>query len=149
MAARYQLLDAYAEVGRTTELKALAEETLTLVPGDPQVRRYLNARGEAVILPPAAPGAETADGLLNTSLRLYQAGDFQGSIDAARKALALKPDFAEAYNNIAASFASLRQWEEAIQAAREALRLKPDFPLARNNLAWAEAEKQKAKPGSQ
>ena len=87
---------------------------------------------------------QCAGGLLNASLRQYQAGDFQGSIDTARKALALKPDFAEAYNNIAAGFASLKRWDEAIQAAHEALRLKPDYPLAQNNLRWAEGEKQKA-----
>ena len=69
------------------------------------------------------------------------------NIDAARQALALKPDYAEAFNNIAAAHASLRQWDEAIRAAQEALRLRPDFPLARNNLAWAEGESRKAKAG--
>ena len=142
--ARRLLLDAYAKAGRAAELKALAGETLALAPGDPETRRYLDDRGEAVL--PQAPGArgvETAESYLDTSLQLYRAGDFQGSIDAARNAIALKPGYAEAYNNIAASYASLRRWDEAIEAAREALRLRPDFPLARNNLRWAEAEKQK------
>jgi tetratricopeptide (TPR) repeat protein len=85
-----------------------------------------------------------AANFLNTSFRHYEAGDFQGSVDAARMALRLRPDYAEAYNNIAAGLASLKRWDEAIQAAREALRVNPDFPLARNNLAWAEAEKQKS-----
>ena len=143
VSARYQLLDAYAKAGQTAALKALAAETLALVPGDPQVNRYLNAPGDALAAPPADRRAETADTFLDASLRLYQAGDFRGSIDAARQALVLRPDLPEAHNNIAAGFASLGQWDEAIAAAREALRLKPDFPLARNNLAWAEAEKRK------
>lgn len=146
--ARYQLMAAFAKAGQTTELKALAGQTLALAPTDPIARQYVDDRGE-VILERTAPAApETAADLLNNSLHRYQAGDFQGSIDAARKALALDPDLAEAHNNLAAAFASLRQWDEAIKAAREALRLKPDFPLARNNLAWAEAEKQKANQGS-
>jgi Flp pilus assembly protein TadD len=142
--ARHLLLDAYAKAGRAAELKALAAETLALAPGDPETRRYLDGRGE-VALPqaPGARGVETAESLLDTSLQRYRAGDFQGSIDAARNAIALKPGYPEAYNNIAAANASLRRWDEAIEAAREALRLRPDFPLARNNLRSAEAEKQK------
>ena len=148
--ARYQLLDAYARMRQTEALKALAVDTLSLVPGDQRVRQYLDERGE-VVLPPAAQysaqvpsTATTPDGWLNVSLRAYQSGDYLGSIDAAQKAIALKADLPEAYNNIAAAYASLRQWDDAIQAANEALRLKPDFPLARNNLAWAESEKRKA-----
>jgi Flp pilus assembly protein TadD len=124
-------------------LKALAMGTLALAPGDPIAGQYLNERGEVVVERIAPAVVETAADLLNASLGRYQVGDFQGSIDAARKALDLKPDYAEAYNNIAAGFASLQRWDEAIQAAREALRLKPDYPLARNNLRWAEGEKQK------
>jgi tetratricopeptide (TPR) repeat protein len=119
---------------------------LALAPGDPIAGKYLNERGGPAAQPVAGPATvPIADALLNTSLDRYRAGDFTGSIEAARQALALKPDFAEAYNNIAAGFASLHQWDEAIVAAREALRLKPDFPLARNNLAWAEGESRKPK----
>ena len=63
------------------------------------------------------------------------------AIGAAQTALYLKPDYAEAYNNIGAAYASLRIWDPAIQAAQQALRLRPDFPLAKNNLAWALAQK--------
>lgn len=146
--ARTQLMALYARAGRTAELKALAQETLALAPDDPIARKYLNDGGEAAV-EQIGSAADTAADLLNTSLRRYQAGDFQGSIDAASKALDLRPGLAEAHNNLAASFASLRKWDAAIHAAREALRLKPDFPLARNNLAWAEAEKRKANQGSE
>jgi tetratricopeptide (TPR) repeat protein len=145
--ARYQLLGAYARTGRAAELKALAAATLTMAPGDPIAGQYLNDRGEVAAERIAPAAVETATGLLNASLHRYQSGDFEGSIDAASRALKLKPDYAEAHNNMAASFAALRQWDEAIREAREALRLKPDFPLARNNLAWAEAEKRKADQG--
>jgi tetratricopeptide (TPR) repeat protein len=86
-----------------------------------------------------------AANFLNVSFRRYAAGDLEGSIDAARMAVGLRPGYAEAYNNIAAGLASLHRWDEAITAAEEALKLKPDFPLARNNLAWAAGEREKAR----
>jgi tetratricopeptide (TPR) repeat protein len=146
--ARYQLLSAYARTGASAPLKALAAETLAMAPGDAVVQQYLDGRGAIVPARLAAASVPTAADLLNSSLRRYQTGDFQGSIDAARQALELKPDLAEAHNNIAAGFAAMQRWDEAIAAAHEALRLKPDFPLARNNLQWAETEKQKATAGS-
>lgn len=85
----------------------------------------------------------TAADYLNLSLEHYAAGRYPECIMAARAALELRPEYAEAFNNLAAAYASLQKWDDAIRAAREAVRLKPDFQLARNNLAWAETEKQK------
>ncbi|HUA99623.1 MAG TPA: tetratricopeptide repeat protein, partial [Terracidiphilus sp.] len=73
-----------------------------------------------------------------------RAGNYEKSIADARAALRLRPDYAEAYNNIAAACASLGQWDNAIAAATKAVRLKPGFQLAKNNLAWAESEKARA-----
>ena len=86
----------------------------------------------------------TADDWLNASLRDNQAGQYEKSIDDARQALRLRPDYAQAYNNIAAAYNSMHNWDEAITAAEAAVRLKPDFQLARNNLAWALAQKKLA-----
>ena len=88
----------------------------------------------------------TADQWLNLSRSYHQQGNYLEAIAAAQTALYLKPDFAEAYNNIGAAYASLEMWDLAIQAAQQALRLKPDFPLARNNLAWALQQKQRESP---
>ena len=83
----------------------------------------------------------TADGYLDLSLRLYQSGKYQECIDAAQKALRLSPNYAEAYNNIAAAYEGMGQWDKAIDAAQQAMRLKPDFQLAKNNLAWSLSQK--------
>ena len=85
--------------------------------------------------------------LLNQSLAQYQAGEFAASISSARAALQLDPSSAEAWNNMAAGYASLHHWDEAIAAAQHAVALKPDFQLAKNNLAWALSEKEKARAG--
>ena len=91
----------------------------------------------------SAPAPRTPEDFLNLSLRLNQAGQYRASIAAAQAALRLRPVYAEAWNNIAAGYSSLHEWDQAIEAAQQAIRIKPDFQLAKNNLAWALAQKQK------
>ena len=90
---------------------------------------------------PAAPTPQTAQAFLDRSYEACQKRQSQDCIAAAKEAIRLKPDFAEAYNNIAAAYEDLGMWDEAITAAKEAVRLKPDFQLAKNNLAWSESQK--------
>jgi len=86
-------------------------------------------------------GSMTAEDWLNASLRDNQAGQYEKSIQDAKAALRIRPGYAEAYNNIAASYESMKKWDRAIDAARTAVSLKPDFQLAKNNLAWALSQK--------
>jgi protein O-mannosyl-transferase len=88
-----------------------------------------------------AVAKSSVDGLIEESLRLNLAGEYPQSIAAARRALALDPRSAEAWNNIAADNEAMRRWDEAIAAAREAIALKPDLQIAKNNLAWSLAQK--------
>jgi uncharacterized protein (TIGR02996 family) len=83
----------------------------------------------------------TAEDFINASLGLNQAGRYVESIAAARKALQLSPNSAEAWNNIAADNEALHRWDDAIAAAQKAISLRPDFQLAKNNLAWSLAQK--------
>jgi hypothetical protein len=92
----------------------------------------------------AAAATLAAARLLDLSLNYYQAGKFPEAIGAAQAAIRIKPDFPEAYNNMAASYSNLKQWDAAIAAAQKALILKPDFTLARNNLNWALEQKRLA-----
>jgi tetratricopeptide (TPR) repeat protein len=52
-------------------------------------------------------------------------------------ALELRPNYADAWNNICAGYNKLGRYEEAAAACEQALRYKPDFELARNNLQYA------------
>jgi protein O-mannosyl-transferase len=90
---------------------------------------------------PTPPANKTAEDWLNESLNDNRAGRYEVSIRNAQQALRLRPDYAEAYNNISAGYASMHKWDEAISAARAAVYLKPDFQLAKNNLAWALSQK--------
>jgi Flp pilus assembly protein TadD len=146
--SRDLLMEGYAWLGNWQALSALARETLQLSPGDEIARKLLEypmVRAGVVpprpASPPAAPPDPAIRPLLEEAQREYQSGKYTGSIAAARKALAVHPDSAEAYNLIAASYNSLQRWDDAIQAGLQAVNLKPDFQLARNNLMWSLAQK--------
>jgi len=80
---------------------------------------------------------KTPEQYLALSLQNYTDGNYEESIAAAESALSLKPDYAEAFNNICAANNKLGRFEEAAKDCEQALRIKPDFDLARNNLHYA------------
>ena len=65
----------------------------------------------------------------------------RGQVDEAiahyRKALEIKPDYAEAHNNLGNALAGRGQVDEAIAHYRKALEIKPDYAEAHNNLGNA------------
>jgi tetratricopeptide (TPR) repeat protein len=129
--ARYLLMQVYSEQGNKASYEGLVQETLKLTGQSPAA-----SQAAPTVIQGVGPEEQ-----LHISAEFCRAGKFQECIDAARKALALRPDYAEAYNNIAAAYTSLRRWDEGIQAATEAIRLKPDFELAKKNLQRARAGK--------
>ena len=145
MSARYLLLELYAAHGLWTEIKSLAQDSMRLAPDDPIVLKYLTLEqqfsGQVAYAEVQARIRPTPDNLLQLSSLYHQAARYQDCIAAAQQALRLRPDSAEAYNNIAAAHLSLSQWDQAIQAATQALRIKPDFQFARNNLDFAKSQK--------
>ena len=54
--------------------------------------------------------------------------------DSYKKALALKPDFAQAYYNLGIMLQKLHKLEEAEASYKKAIALNPDFAIAHNNL---------------
>jgi lipoprotein NlpI len=52
--------------------------------------------------------------------------------------LKIRPDYAEAYNNICSAYIKLEEYEKAIEACNHALKIKPDYELAKNNLLIAQ-----------
>ena len=92
----------------------------------------------------SVPAPSPADAAMQRSLAHAQANRYQECIDAARDALKLKPDYAEAYNNLGYCSGGLGKFDEAVQYLNLALRIRPDFQLAKGNLAWVQAERAKA-----
>jgi protein O-mannosyl-transferase len=145
---RYLLMQVYASQGAWTALTAMANQVLGMVPGDAAALGYLNrahSGGDDLSQAEQTVRAHpTPEEYLQLSLLYHQAGKYRECIEAAGQALRLKPDYAEAYNNMAAAYEDMSMWDAAIAAAQQAVRLKPDFQLARNNLAWSLDQKRKA-----
>jgi protein O-mannosyl-transferase len=133
---------AYGALRQWDEAMRNAREALRLRPGFPLAKNNLAWYEQASKRPSAGDGAQgSADALVEESLRLNLAGEYPQSIAMAKRALALNPRSAEAWNNIAADDEAMRRWDDAIAAAREAIALKPDLQIAKNNLAWSLAQK--------
>jgi len=130
------LIQAESKSGDLSAARQAATETLAVAPDDAVALQALQTPATATV-----PAAQDADFWVNESLRLYQSAQYEASIAAARKAVAINPGYAAAWNNIAAGEASLHHWDEAIAAAQKAVALQPDFQLAKNNLAWAQSQK--------
>lgn len=86
---------------------------------------------------PAASGKSKLIELQRLAASAYAGGRYQESARLIRQALALRPNIAEAHNDLGASLAALERYDEAIGEYREAVRLKPGFYQARCNLAAA------------
>ena len=65
------------------------------------------------------------------------------SIEAYNKALAIKPDYADAYYNMGNALKEQGKLEEAIEAYNKALAIKPDYADAYNNMGIALKEQGK------
>jgi tetratricopeptide (TPR) repeat protein len=143
--ARYMLMDIYFEESEFEKLVEFADQTLLIIPGDPKTISYLNAikkgksRLEKTI--EIAGQNKTPENFLELSLRYYEAEQYMKSIEAAKEALKLRPDYDLAYNNICAAYNELKQWDRAIEAGEKAVKLNSNNQLARNNLAWAKSQK--------
>lgn len=141
------IMDIYQEQGDFASLDSMASQVLKQNPSNIEARFYLEAaKNKQSPLDTAKAQAyakNTPQALLDLSLKYYLAGKYEECISVANEALKLKPDYAEAYNNICTAYNGLNQWDKAIPACEQAIKLKPDFQLAKNNLAWAIDEKKK------
>lgn len=139
--ARYLLMDALYETGRYEELKQLCTQTLQLIPNDGRAATYLkiaqSGKSKLQVMEESVQAKPTPEGYLELSLNYYNAGDFDKCIEASRQALKLKPDYAEAWNNICSAYNATNRFKEGADACNQAIKLKPDYTLAKNNLAWA------------
>ncbi len=145
--ARFLLMDILFETGQLEDLKRVCKETLEIIPDNEKAKQYLDAaqsgKSKMQVAEESAVASGKPEDFLNLSLQYYLAAEYQKSIDAANKALALKPNFADAYNNLGSSYNMLGKFKEGREAFLKALAIQPDNQLAKNNLAWAESELKK------
>lgn len=129
---------------RLSEADFHVKEALRLSSGHEYAQWLQGILGNATVslLEQAIKTAEltpTPENYLNLSLQLYRSDDFKGCIKACEVALALRPDYADAWNNICSAYNAMGRWKEGVAACEKAIALQPDYPLAKNNLNWAKS----------
>ena len=76
--------------------------------------------------------------LYNLSGACYASlGQFDTAVKNYKKSLTIKPDYAEAHNNLAGTLQELGQLEASIKSFEQALAIKPNYAEAFNNLVSA------------
>lgn len=145
IAACELLMNEYNETEDWEKLTLLAKSTISINPGNPVAQTYLNTsgnrKGKIDLALEDIKREPTANKYLDLSLLYYRLEKFQECINAAQEALKIKPDFAEAYNNIGSAYNALKEWDKAIEAFNEALKINPEMELAKNNLVVAQTGK--------
>src|SRR5262249_7182643 len=66
--------------------------------------------------------------------RFYELQQFESAVLSFQKAIILKPDFANAYNELGMTYAALGRHQKSVEYLQAAIRLKPQFAVAHNNL---------------
>ena len=132
--AYHLLMQDYSDDGDSDAVRSVAQMTLARFPSDSAAQTWLT--GATAIRP-------TPESWLNKSLVFYKAGKFNECIEAAKKALELRPDYSDAWNNIGAAYNARKMWDQGIEAGEKAVQQNPNSELAKNNLAWAKLNKAK------
>jgi tetratricopeptide (TPR) repeat protein len=91
----------------------------------------------AVSAPAALAQSRTAKEYFESSRALMQRGDFAGAIAELDKAVALKPDFAQAYHQRAGAKMLSRDFDGALADANKVIELDPNFKPAYQTRAMA------------
>jgi tetratricopeptide (TPR) repeat protein len=83
------------------------------------------------------PARASADSEYNRGVRARVAKDWKTAESAFRQAVALRPAFPDAWNELGYSLRNQGRYPESLKAYDEALRLKPNFPEALEYLGEA------------
>jgi tetratricopeptide (TPR) repeat protein len=145
-AAHYHLAGIWSDQGKLTKAEAACREALRLKPDWVEAKYYLAFvlnRQEKRKAPSGwaslfKSDAATAADHLNLGKDFLNRGQPELAAAAFHEAIALKPDYAEAHNNLGDALrAQKKELVEPEVAYREAARLKPDYAEAHNNLGSA------------
>jgi len=138
--ARNELMKAYFYTNNSTKLIQLAQNTLQLLPNNPEALNYLEKAKQiatTVISEEDARKSPSVEKYLQLGLQYYQNKNYEKCIEASLEALKLNANSHEAYNNIGSSYNMLQHYDKAIIACKKALEINPNFEIAKNNLLLA------------
>ena len=125
------LANVLLQTGRRSEAIAEYEYALSLDPGYTDARKNL-----AIAQQP--PAADSAEAHYSAGVELSHAGHITQAIAEFEAALRLRPDYAEAQNNLGVALTQIPQRApEALAHFQAAVKLSPDYADARFNLGVA------------
>lgn len=125
------LANALLETGRRPQAIAEYQYALSLDPGYADARRNL-----AIAQQP--PAADSAEAHYSAGVDLSHAGRLTQAVAEFETALRIRPDYAEAQNNLGVALTQIPQRApEALAHFQAAVRLNPDYADARYNLGVA------------
>jgi tetratricopeptide (TPR) repeat protein len=84
-----------------------------------------------------SPAETTAQSEYNRGVRARVSKDWPAAVSAFRRAVDLRPDFADAWNELGYALRHVGRYQESLGAYDTALRLRPNFPEALEYLGEA------------
>ena len=143
ISSRELLMRIYDRLQDYEKLYQLAVSTLQLVPDNAEALGFkesssrkqsrLSYELERIRVNPSP------EKYLSLSFTYYLAAEYRQSIEIAQEAVKMKPDYAEAYNNIGAAYIGLKDYDKAMLFLKKAIALNANYELAKNNLKLAES----------
>jgi tetratricopeptide (TPR) repeat protein len=141
----------YLAEGKTPQAHELLTRLAEKYPAEPDVHLFL-ALAALRSRDPQAAGAEIDKTLtldpnhveartLRGWLEMEVKRDYAGATADYAKVVALKPDLAEAHNNLGVAYKKAGDLDKAAASFKRAIELKPGYSEARSNLGWVYAEK--------
>jgi predicted O-linked N-acetylglucosamine transferase (SPINDLY family) len=148
LAQTFDLALKHHQAGRLKEADQIYQQILAVQPDHPAALHYSGTVAlqsgrldEAIhLIRRALAIYPTAAAWSDLGVALNSKGFISDAIDAQRKAIALKPDYAVARSNLGNSLRDIGRLSDAIAAYRQAIALKPQFAQAQTNLGVALAE---------
>ena len=132
----------YHKLERWADMEELVSTVLGVNPNDRNALNFkdIASRRQTFLASQEleAKKAPSAEKFLSLSMLYFQKQQFQKCIEAAERALEIKGDYPEAYNNIGIAYVSLKQYAKGINAYKNALAIRPDYQLTLNNLMYAQ-----------
>lgn len=136
------------QMNRANEAITMLQKGLQVSPSHEGINNTLNGLAALQnVKSPVAVAQEqvkqnpSADNYVMLSLALYNNGQFLESAMAAKAAIAIKPDYGIAWNNVCAAYNKIGEWDSALVAGKKAVELNPTDELSKNNLLYAQMEK--------
>lgn len=125
---------AYNKIGEYDKAIEALNKALEINPGFQRAKNNLQEARKFKKNPELANKKFLYEKYIEQSLQYYYNDEFEKCIEACYKALEIRPNSAEAYNNICSAYNKMAKYKKAADACKKALEINPDFKRAENNL---------------